>query len=431
MTAMTLQALAPYYGTNAKVKAAVDEALTLLKSNQDKTTGGFYSMGQYNSESTAQVIVALTSLGIDPASWAVSSTHTPITALLQFYSADTDGFKHVLNAGTDGMATEQAACALVAYSRYLKGRNTLYDMSDAGVTDEEFDRQKADSVIALIDDITEPITLLSEGAIHKAKAAYKLLKPSQKDLVTNYSKLEKAAAKLSELKVAESQRLISAIGKVSLDSEKAIETAKAYYAGLTQDEQAKVSNYPVLVAAERALVSLKNQQKSDDSKKPGNSASGGSSKSGGSTKTVTVEIDDVEYVVSEKTKVALDSIDGLLNPEDAENALPSDFANLTEEQINKIVDIYKQYAALTDDEKLFVDNYAEFEEVLNKLGEELHYDNSTGVDVRGNDSLKWHIELMVKPNTASDEQLAKMRKTLGEDADSSQCTTSALWIFSR
>lgn len=126
MTAMVLQALAPYYG-DAQVKTAVDNALKVLKSMQ-KSTGGFSTYGTYNAESTAQVIVALTALGIDPTTWTNAD---PIDALLHFYDASASMFRHTTNGKADQMATEQSAYALVAYNRFVSSQNRLYDMSDA------------------------------------------------------------------------------------------------------------------------------------------------------------------------------------------------------------------------------------------------------------------------------------------------------------
>ena len=65
MTAMALTALAPYKD-DVEVKAAVDAALAYL-SDAQQDDGGFMGWGTANSESCAQVIVALTALGIDPA----------------------------------------------------------------------------------------------------------------------------------------------------------------------------------------------------------------------------------------------------------------------------------------------------------------------------------------------------------------------------
>ena len=85
MTAMAIQALAPYYKTNETVKAAVDKALEALSALQ-RSDGGFGSWGTVNSESCAQVIVALTALGSNtPATgdagvlvWIIA---LPVTAL--------------------------------------------------------------------------------------------------------------------------------------------------------------------------------------------------------------------------------------------------------------------------------------------------------------------------------------------------------------
>ena len=143
MTAMVIQALAPYYKTDAKVKAAVDKGLEILKSMQ-KSTGGFSSYGTYNAESNAQVIVALTALGIDPKSeeWT-RENGDPIEALLHFYNSKTAQFCHTINGKDDDMATDQAAYALVAYSRFVNEQNTLYDMSDAfGGSGEALDPQQ-------------------------------------------------------------------------------------------------------------------------------------------------------------------------------------------------------------------------------------------------------------------------------------------------
>lgn len=131
MTAMVLQALAPYYlSGDANVKTAVDKGLSALKTMQ-KSTGGFSSYGTYNAESTAQVIVALTALGIDPTSAEWKQTGDPIDALLHFYNSETSMFRHASNGTDDQMATEQSAYALVAYNRFAAKQNRLYDMSDA------------------------------------------------------------------------------------------------------------------------------------------------------------------------------------------------------------------------------------------------------------------------------------------------------------
>ena len=133
MTAMAIQALAPYYKENDAVKAAVDKALDVLSELQ-LATGGFGSWGTENSESCAQVIVALTALDIDPAkdSRFIKNGLTILDALASYY-VDGGGFRHIASGDRDGMATEQGYYALAAYYRFLNGQTRLYDMSDVTI----------------------------------------------------------------------------------------------------------------------------------------------------------------------------------------------------------------------------------------------------------------------------------------------------------
>lgn len=133
MTAMAIQALAPYYKTNETVKAAVDKALEALSALQ-RSDGGFGSWGTVNSESCAQVIVALTALGIDPTadSRFVKNGHTVLDALAGFYVTG-GGFRHTAGGERNDMATEQGYYALAAYYRFVNGQTRLYDMSDVAI----------------------------------------------------------------------------------------------------------------------------------------------------------------------------------------------------------------------------------------------------------------------------------------------------------
>ena len=190
ITGMALQALAPYYLDEEKYEKsgaetpykefqlAVERGVKALAELQAEN-GAFKAFGQVNTESTAQVIVALTALGIDPLSTEIHlptldedvtfvtdgafvdnvKTDNLIDALLTFWTpvvipdkdvtddADEDekiapvlgGFKHV-TFGYDGgggsgydvnaMATDQGLYALIAYDRFRKGLPSLYDMSD-------------------------------------------------------------------------------------------------------------------------------------------------------------------------------------------------------------------------------------------------------------------------------------------------------------
>ena len=133
MTAMAIQALAPYYKTNETVKAAVDKALEALSALQ-RNDGGFGSWGTVNSESCDQVIVALTALGIDPTtdSRFIKNGNTVLDALAGFYVTG-GGFRHTAGGERNGMATEQGYYALAAYYRFANAQTRLYDMTDVAI----------------------------------------------------------------------------------------------------------------------------------------------------------------------------------------------------------------------------------------------------------------------------------------------------------
>lgn len=133
ITAMALQALAKYK-EKPLVSTAIDRALVTLSSIQ-KEDGGYSSWGTVNSESISQVIVALTELGINPATdsrFIKNDQNWLLSALESFYVPGA-GFKHVLTGSVDAMATDQCAYALAAYNRLVDGENSLYNMSDAKV----------------------------------------------------------------------------------------------------------------------------------------------------------------------------------------------------------------------------------------------------------------------------------------------------------
>ncbi|MDO4581275.1 MAG: S-layer homology domain-containing protein [Bacillota bacterium] len=130
MTGMALQALSNYQ-SRGDVKTAIDKALSRLSAMQD-ADGGFSSSGIANSESCAQVVVALCSLGIDlEDSRFVKNGYTVADGLLQYY-AQGNGFTHTAEtgAGNDQLSTEQGLYALTAIQRANRGQNALYDMSD-------------------------------------------------------------------------------------------------------------------------------------------------------------------------------------------------------------------------------------------------------------------------------------------------------------
>ena len=139
MTGMALQALAPYCKSrsNTDVQAAVDKALECLSRIQHDN-GGYGSIDGVCAESCAQVIVALTSLGIDPEtdSRFIKNGISVVDAMC-LYAVNGGGFAHVPGGKLNGMATEQSQYALVSCMRLKNGKTALYNMSDVQIKTQE------------------------------------------------------------------------------------------------------------------------------------------------------------------------------------------------------------------------------------------------------------------------------------------------------
>ena len=93
--------------------------------------------GSYgNAESTAQVVLALCELGIDPHTDERFNGNgvSPVDALLQ-YARDDGSFCHTLGGDANGMSTEQALYTLAGVQRFYEKQNSLYDMNDVNLGD--------------------------------------------------------------------------------------------------------------------------------------------------------------------------------------------------------------------------------------------------------------------------------------------------------
>ena len=128
MTAMAVQALAPYASVQGKVRAGVDRALDYLRAQQ-RFDGGYGT-----PESAGQVLVALTSLGLDPLDpeqGFVKGGGDLLTSIASF-QLEGGGFAHGAgeDAEVDAMATVQALYSLESYRRYQSGGARLYDFTD-------------------------------------------------------------------------------------------------------------------------------------------------------------------------------------------------------------------------------------------------------------------------------------------------------------
>lgn len=237
MTAMVVQALAPYCSTNATVKAAVDKAVEWLSAEYQQNSD--YG----SSESAAQVIVALSALGID-AKTDSRFQHNGISVLSNFLSyadPNSKGFLHDKqpNSTVNQMASEQAAYTLVAYDRYVNGSKRLYDMSD--VTKRE--NADAQAVIDMINQIGY-VDESSYNAIAEARNAYNKLSAADKEKVTNYNTLTAAETSYKAI-----------LKQKQTDQYKAL---KAHYDDLLNDKTKKYGT-----AAKKKLASILQQAQTD------------------------------------------------------------------------------------------------------------------------------------------------------------------------
>ena len=193
VTAMTLTALAPYYRAgNANVTAAAEKALSFLSASQ-RNAGDFSSYGIFNTESTAQVLTALTSMGIDPLTDArfIKNGNTVLDGLLTYRLAD-GSFTHSYTADPDNgaaaaggynyLATDQAAYALVSLWRQQKGLNTLYDLRpDTKQTAETLFQKIKTTIGALLRRIVSMLTLRADAA---ENTPAETLRQTAEDIVT-------------------------------------------------------------------------------------------------------------------------------------------------------------------------------------------------------------------------------------------------------
>lgn len=354
ITAQALQALAPYCSSDSRVRTAAEKALTQLSMLQD-SRGSFSCEGRTETECCAQVIIALTAMGRDPDkdSDFVKNGSSVIDALLRFYIQGS-GFSADGSTTADTAATEQAYNALTAYERFRNGKSPLYDMTDI---------------------------------------------PTVAD--------RNAAAAVSEL--------IAAIGRVTTGSAEQIKHARREYDALSDTAKILVVGYDKLTAAEKKLREL--------SREENNSGSGDSNRKTGSTaKQVTRTLSAATKSLTRSGSIKLGGdvkkaaalIDAVLDPDDPADRLPDDFSKLTDKQLRAVIDAYKEYEALSDDDRLLVKNYDEFEKVLKKLGRVFHRDESSGITVSG---LQWRYKLVVKQKQITDDQQDKLNGILGAGSE--------------
>lgn len=125
ITAMALQALAPY----AEASAAISRAVSYLAADMTENCA-FLSYEEENIETACQVVIALCALGIDPRSDTrfTRGEQTILTQMEKFRLSD-GSYAHALDEQEGNLlTTEQVMLAQTAIERLARGQR-LYDFS--------------------------------------------------------------------------------------------------------------------------------------------------------------------------------------------------------------------------------------------------------------------------------------------------------------
>ena len=200
-------------------------------------------MGMQYGTTTANVLAQLPQVTLKLSGYAADAVEKLIDAIGTVTLNSEEAIKAARDA-YDALTEEQKA-QVGNYQTLLDAEAKLADL------------QAADAVEKLIDAIGT-VTLDSEEAIKAARGAYDALTEEQKAQVGNYQTLLDAEAKLADLQAADAvEKLIDAIGTVTLDSEEAIKAARGAYDALTEEQKAQVGNYQTLLDAEAKLAQLK------------------------------------------------------------------------------------------------------------------------------------------------------------------------------
>jgi len=195
MTALVIQALSEYYNSlyvynvynriqektiETNVKDVIDRALVIISTSQ-KNDGDFESYEISNVESTAQVLISLTSLGIDidNDSRFIKNNNTVYDGIIKYQNSD-GTFRR--NDYSNKISGYQAFMGLVAYDRWLNNMRSIYDLKP------EMNNNLKEEINSLITDIDNS-NYLSISELKQLLERYKILPGVERNYVYNFYKL--------------------------------------------------------------------------------------------------------------------------------------------------------------------------------------------------------------------------------------------------
>lgn len=216
MTAMAVQALAPYYQSTEEftytqkdldkeetktMHTIIDEALEKL-SDMQTSTGGYSAQNDDNVESAAQVLVALTSLGIHPdEDERFRKDDHSLLDFIMSYQLEDGGFVHAKTYNADNpsslpdqsnsMASEQVLYALVSLYRLENGYRSMYDFRP------ENPQEMKQQMLELMEEIHDINEKTDAKQLQQLLDTYENFPIEERSYVYNFHELAEAAKKQS------------------------------------------------------------------------------------------------------------------------------------------------------------------------------------------------------------------------------------------
>ena len=268
---MNWQPLVYWYGKDGfgDVKKAIDQALHKLPEIAQRATGSFCTAGfetgcmSYgnNAWNDAQALIFASIYNVNVLDRSTGFTKNGNNLLDAFFdlvdvNGEVDGSIH----GFTNYDVPQIARGLNAFVRQRKGQSNFWDFSDVTVPT----RSVNNMILALNDNS-------SKKDIKAAREAYNALNETHK-AIFNKDTLRKllAAETGSGNSIEKAMAAIDAIpaaDKLTLDDKAAVEKARTLYDSLNDEEKSVITNYSKLTEAEAKIRELEKQQEQKDKDK--------------------------------------------------------------------------------------------------------------------------------------------------------------------
>lgn len=268
---MNWQPLVYWYGKDGfgDVKNAIDQALHKLPEIAQRATGSFCTAGfetgcmSYgnNAWNDAQALIFASIFDVNVLDRSTGFTKNGNNFLDAFFdlvdvNGEVDGSIH----GFTNYDVPQIARGLNAFVRQRKGQSNFWDFSDVTVPT----RSVNDMILALNDNSSKKDIKAAREAYDKLDETHKAIfnKDTLRKLLAaetgSGNSIEKAMAAIDAIPAAD---------KLTMDDKAAVEKARTLYNSLNDEEKSVITNYSKLTEAEAKIRELEKQQEQKDKDK--------------------------------------------------------------------------------------------------------------------------------------------------------------------